>query len=194
MQSLDFRVEVGADLMPGRQEYTELRVRTLYESRAYVSGCRWVQTLRLGSKNPPSSGFWVYVSPELEIQGLGFRVWVGVELTLGQQESAKQHMQQEDEPGQGVSHHNGAGQGSNEAKQGQGILVCQHEQEHEAEEPAGNNMCHQSISAHRTGAWIYNHLSITQLYLQICRQQAYNILCIHISAMVLGCSSEVGCK
>ena len=45
-------------------------------------------------------------------------------------------MQQEDEPGQGVSHHNGACECSNEAEEGQRVLVRQHEQEHEAEEPA----------------------------------------------------------
>jgi len=45
-------------------------------------------------------------------------------------------MKQKDEPGQSVGHHNGACQGCNEAKEGQGILMRQHEQEHEAEEPA----------------------------------------------------------
>ncbi len=45
-------------------------------------------------------------------------------------------MKQENEPGESVGHDNGARQGSNEAEQGQGVLVRQHEQEHEAEEPA----------------------------------------------------------
>ncbi len=45
-------------------------------------------------------------------------------------------MKQEDEPGQSVGHDNGARQGCNEAEEGQGVLVRQHEQEHEAEKPA----------------------------------------------------------
>ncbi len=45
-------------------------------------------------------------------------------------------MKQENEPGESVGHDNGARQGCNEAEEGQGVLVRQHEQEHEAEEPA----------------------------------------------------------
>lgn len=45
-------------------------------------------------------------------------------------------MKQEYEPGQSVGHDNGARQGCNEAEEGQSVLVRQHEQEHEAEEPA----------------------------------------------------------
>lgn len=45
-------------------------------------------------------------------------------------------MKQEYEPGESVGHDNGTRQGCNEAKEGQGVLVRQHEQKHEAEEPA----------------------------------------------------------
>ena len=81
---------------------------------------------------------------------------MGAELTLGQQKPAKQHMQQENEPSQGVGHHNGAGQGSYQAEEGQGVLMRQHEQEHEAEEPAINNPYGRSMSADVIGSTIAN--------------------------------------
>ena len=53
-------------------------------------------------------------------------------------------MQEEYEPGHGVGQHNGAGEGCNETEEGQGVLVRQHEQEEEAEEPAAQCTGHQS--------------------------------------------------
>ena len=57
-------------------------------------------------------------------------------LTLGQQETSKEHVQQEDEPGKSVGHDDGPGQSCNEAEEGQRVLVRQHEEEHKAEKPA----------------------------------------------------------
>lgn len=159
--------EVGrAELTLGQQESAKLRALSLFKFRA---------------------------------KDIVFRVQVGAELTLWQQKAAQQHVQQEYEPGKGVGHHNGSSQGSYEAEQGQGVLMRQHEQEQEAEEPAGKaekyadeaeepahaaeesadgSMCCHIIGAYVPGgAWIYNH-----------KQHTHNTRCIHVSAMVLGCT------